>query len=51
MIKQANAVSKRGLKLVATPWTSPSWMKTSNTSSKGFIKKEYEATYAKYLIK
>lgn len=38
------------LKLMASPWSPPAWMKTNNDSKGGSLKTEYFAAYAQYLI-
>lgn len=39
------------LQIVATPWSAPAWMKTSENLIGGELLEQYEATYADYLIK
>ncbi len=39
------------IKIMATPWTAPSWMKSNNSSKGGSLKPEYYAVYAKYFVK
>lgn len=39
-----------GLKIMASPWTPPVWMKTSNDAKGGSLKKEYYSLYAQYFI-
>ena len=39
------------LKILATPWTAPSWMKTSDKPKAGHLKPEFYDIYAQYLIK
>ncbi|MDI9338496.1 MAG: glycoside hydrolase family 30 beta sandwich domain-containing protein [Alphaproteobacteria bacterium] len=39
------------LKIMASPWSAPSWMKTNNSSIGGSLKLEYYATYARYFVK
>ncbi|XP_046673234.1 putative glucosylceramidase 4 [Homalodisca vitripennis] len=51
LIKMAMAASKRGLKLVATPWTPPSWMKTNNNSRIAYLYSQYHHTWTAYLLK
>uniref|UniRef100_A0A1B6LL69 Glucosylceramidase n=1 Tax=Graphocephala atropunctata TaxID=36148 RepID=A0A1B6LL69_9HEMI len=51
IIKRAIAKSQRGLKLIATPWTAPSWMKTNNASKQGYIRSQYLETWSKYFLK
>lgn len=51
MMKKAMKVSKRGLKPLAAAWTAPKWMKVNNSSDIGFLRREYESAYAKYLVR
>ena len=39
------------LKIVASPWTAPAWMKTSANVIGGTLLEQYETTYAQYLVK
>jgi glucosylceramidase len=39
------------IKILASPWTAPSWMKTNNSSIGGELKPMYYATYANYFEK
>jgi len=39
------------IKILASPWSPPAWMKTSNSTSGGHLKPEYYHTYAQYLVK
>ena len=39
------------LKLLASPWSPPAWMKTNDSSTGGSLKPEYYAAYADYLAK
>jgi glucosylceramidase len=39
------------IKIVASPWTAPTWMKTNNSSIGGELKPMYYATYANYFVK
>jgi len=39
------------VKLLATPWSPPTWMKTNNSSVGGSLKPEYYDAYAQYLVK
>jgi glucosylceramidase len=38
------------LKLMASPWSPPAWMKTNDNSKGGSLKPEYFEAYAQYLI-
>lgn len=39
------------LKLFASPWSAPGWMKTSNNMLAGELKSEYYDTYGNYFVK
>jgi glucosylceramidase len=50
LLKQIVAL-KPNLKILATPWTAPVWMKTNNNSIGGKLKPEYYNVYADYFVK
>lgn len=39
------------IKILATPWTAPVWMKDNGNSIGGSLKTEYYGTYAQYFVK
>lgn len=39
------------IKIMGSPWSAPSWMKTNNNSIGGSLKPAYFATYANYFVK
>jgi glucosylceramidase len=39
------------MKILASPWSAPSWMKTGNRTIGGSLKPAYYAVYANYLVK
>ena len=39
------------IKILATPWTAPTWMKTNNTWIGGELKEQYYDAYANYFVK
>jgi glucosylceramidase len=39
------------IKIMASPWTAPSWMKTNNLPKGGSLKPEYYGVYANYFVK
>lgn len=39
------------IKILGSPWTAPTWMKTNNAYKGGSLKPEYYASYAKYFVK
>jgi glucosylceramidase len=39
------------IKILGSPWSAPTWMKTNGAPKKGFLKKECYAVYAKYFVK
>jgi glucosylceramidase len=38
------------IKILASPWTAPAWMKDNDDVKGGSLKKEYYATYARYWV-
>jgi glucosylceramidase len=40
-----------GVKILASPWSAPPWMKTNNRVKAGSLKKEYFPVYAQYFVK
>jgi glucosylceramidase len=49
-LQQALALNP-ALKLMASPWSAPAWMKTNNALQGGSLKPEWEASFARYLTK
>lgn len=39
------------IKILGSPWTAPTWMKTNGTYKGGSLKKEYYQSYAQYFVK
>ena len=39
------------IKIVATPWTAPTWMKTNNSYSGGSLRPDCYDVYARYFVK
>src|SRR6185369_16951283 len=39
------------IKILGSPWSAPTWMKTNNAAKKGFLKKECYDVYARYFVK
>ncbi|QLE01270.1 carbohydrate-binding protein [Galbibacter sp. BG1] len=39
------------IKILATPWTAPTWMKTNNTWIGGSLRTQYYEAYANYFVK
>lgn len=39
------------IKILASPWSPPAWMKTNNSSIGGNLKPEFYEAYSKYLVK
>lgn len=50
VLKEILAVSPK-LKIMATPWSAPAWMKTSGKLAGGKLKEQYYDAYANYFIK
>ena len=52
MIKEAEAVAGAPLKLLASPWSPPAWMKTNGQMNHGGkLKPEYRQAWADYLVR
>ncbi|XP_046675126.1 putative glucosylceramidase 4 [Homalodisca vitripennis] len=51
LIKMAQNASTRGLKLVATPWTAPFWMKSNNSTQPGYLHSQYYRAWSNYILK
>lgn len=49
-VKEALAVNP-GLRIMASPWTAPAWMKANANVLGGELDEQYESVYADYLIK
>jgi glucosylceramidase len=50
VLKQILAVNG-SIKIIATPWSSPVWMKDNNSSVGGSLLPQYYKTYAQYFVK
>ena len=50
VMKEILAVNKN-VKIMASPWTAPSWMKTNNDIKGGKLKPEFYKVYANYFVK
>lgn len=50
-ILRAQELSKREIKLMASPWTGPVWMKENNKYPPGYLLPKYYQLYADYLMK
>ena len=50
VMKQVLAINPK-LKILASPWTAPSWMKTNGDVKGGSLKPEFYTAYAEYLVK
>lgn len=50
VMKQVLAINPK-LKILASPWTAPSWMKTNGDAKGGSLKPEFYTVYADYLVK
>lgn len=51
IIKAAQAVSKDGFKIIASPWTAPPWMKDNQDWKGGKLLPEYYGTWARFFAK
>jgi glucosylceramidase len=50
LTKQAKALNPN-LKIMATPWSAPAWMKDNNSMSQGWLQSQYYALYGTYFAK
>ncbi len=50
VMKEIHAIAP-GIKLLGSPWSAPSWMKTNNNVRGGQLKKECYGVYALYFVK
>ncbi len=49
-VREALAVNPQ-LRIIASPWSAPAWMKTSANLIGGTLFEQFESTYAQYLVK
>jgi glucosylceramidase len=50
VLKQILAIEPK-IKILASPWSAPAWMKTTNNAKAGVLEPEYYEAYATYLVK
>ena len=50
VLKEILAINPK-IKILASPWSAPIWMKTNDAAKAGSLKPEYFAAYANYLVK
>jgi glucosylceramidase len=50
LTKQAQQLNP-ALKVMASPWTAPPWMKDNNAYAQGWLQSQYYATYAQYFVR
>lgn len=50
VVKEILAINPK-IKLLASPWSAPLWMKTNHEAQGGVLKPEWYAAYAKYWVK
>ncbi|MDQ1139913.1 glycoside hydrolase family 30 protein [Pedobacter agri] len=50
ILKKIVAINPK-IKILGSPWTAPTWMKSNKSFIGGSLKPEYYQTYAKYLVK
>ncbi|WP_372757129.1 glycoside hydrolase family 30 beta sandwich domain-containing protein [Mariniflexile sp.] len=50
VLKEILAINPN-IKIMGSPWSAPTWMKTNKNSIGGSLKPEYFATYANYFVK
>ncbi|MBQ9230009.1 MAG: glycoside hydrolase family 30 protein [Prevotella sp.] len=51
LIKDAQAVSKDGFKIVSSPWSPPAWMKDNQSDIGGHLLPKYQQAFANYFAK
>jgi len=51
LIKDAQAASADGFRIMASPWTAPPWMKASEAFFGGRLKPEHFDTFARYFVR
>ncbi|MBO0359617.1 glucosylceramidase [Hymenobacter sp. BT186] len=50
VLKEILAINPR-IKILGSPWSPPTWMKTNNSSKGGSLKPEFYDAYARYFVK
>ncbi len=50
VLKEILAINP-AIKIMASPWSAPTWMKTNNNIQGGKLKEEYYPVYARYFVK
>ncbi len=50
VLKEILAINPK-IKILASPWSAPAWMKTNNDTRGGSLKPEYYSVYARYFVK
>jgi glucosylceramidase len=50
VLKEILAINP-GIKIMGSPWSAPTWMKTNNNIQRGKLKEEYYPVYAQYFVK
>jgi glucosylceramidase len=50
VLKSALAINPQ-IKILASPWSAPAWMKTNKSAKGGSLKQEYFGAYARYFVK
>ena len=50
ILKEILAINPN-IKIMGSPWSAPTWMKTNNSSKGGSLKPEYFDSYAKYFVR
>ncbi|MFA7421132.1 MAG: glycoside hydrolase family 30 beta sandwich domain-containing protein [Melioribacteraceae bacterium] len=50
VLKEILAINPN-IKIMGSPWSAPTWMKTNNSSIGGNLKTQYYSAYAKYFVK
>jgi glucosylceramidase len=50
VLKEIVAI-KPEIRILGSPWSAPTWMKTNDSTKGGYLKPEYYGAYANYLVK
>ena len=50
VLKEILAINPE-IRILASPWSAPPWMKTNDNAKGGFLKPEFYGAYAEYLVK
>ena len=51
VIRRAMQLSSRGVSLIASAWSGPTWMKSNNAITPGYILPKYYQLWTDYMIR